>query len=726
MVLFLLISFSMLLFKDTLGISQRCQEDEESSNVTTGSPYAPSGLICFREWSEENKPFNCTWKRGKDLSGYRLCYCCDTCKTCRSFEVGNKTSYIVERDNLYMNKNLTFWVETVNGNTKMKSEKLYVVPEQAEIKLKTLSIKEVNLRRSAGLLILSWAKPRVKRIFNEIRYQIKGTTEWKQINCSSSEQKTYENCTILLDKPSPYYLQIRRIHQNIWSEWSDFAFIPAAITESLDLQWTLAKKQPCPGRRMINLKWKAPSDVKVAGYKLTFEWTINMTGYSTKQKNTTYHTMISLAACKVSIFAFNRGSTSPTETILIPAAQPEGIPDLNLTAVDNHTLKASWIPHNVSFYCAFLELVSTETIQHRTCQLMKHQQFRRKTGRHQSTELEFGGLEPQRHYRLTIHAKDSKKNGCYNCYSKIGYTIGSATACTQEYPPTHGPMMVNVTNIMKSSVFLTWKGLSLEECQGSLEKYLILYTNSWNHTHTASVSASKLNYTLVNLNASTLYTVQICGVTTAGQGAKTIRTFQTRDFDHSEFIAIIVATSFCVMLAVFAVVSLCYFSYKRTERMVCPTVPDPVNSLAVKSIHTSDHISQWEACSAEEDVTDVLLAVISLQNDTISPAEPATGDTVPMTEDGESAGDSDSLGFGSDSAFEYRRQMGCPLGLEEDCSSEAGVDVQSPALKTCRVCPLARFHSGSGLNLSGNMISLLSIYNQTLVEEESARSSVDS
>ncbi|XP_059847283.1 interleukin-12 receptor subunit beta-1-like [Hypanus sabinus] len=724
MVLFLLMSFSTLLFRDILGTitSQRCQEDEESSNVTTGSPYAPSGLICYREWKKDNKLFNCTWRRGKDLSEYRLCYCCDTCKTCRSFEVGNKTSYIVERDNLYMNKNLTFWVETANGNSKMKSEKLYVVPEQAEIKYKPLSIKKVNLARSAGLLTLSWAKSEKKRIFNEIRYQSKDAREWKQVNCSSSELKAYENCTILLDEPSTYKLQIRMIHQNIWSEWSNVAYIPAAITESLGLRWRLDNKQHCPGRRRIKLEWQAPRGVKAVGYNLTFEWANNMTGYSIKWQNTSYQTTISLAAYKVSIFAFNKVSTSPAETILIPAARPEDIPDLNLTAVDNHTLKGSWIPHKVNFYCAFLELVSTGIMQHRICQSVKHQEFRKKTGHHQPTEVVFSDLEPQRRYRLTVHAKDSKKS---DCHSKAGHTIGSATACTQEYPPTHGPMMVNVTNIMKSSVFLQWKGISLGECQGTLLKYLIIYTNGWNHTYTASVNAWKLNYTLVNLNASTLYTVQICGVTTAGQGAKTIRTFQTRDYDHSEFMAITVATSFFVMLAVFAVVSLCYFSYKRTERMVCPTVPDPVNSLAVKSIHISNHISQWEACSAEEDVTDVLVAVISLQNDTILSGEPATGDTVPMTEDAGSAGDGDSLGFGSDSAFEYRRQMGSPLDLEEDCSSEADVGVQSPVPETGRVCPLARLHSGSRLNLSGNMISLLSIYNQTPAEEEPARSSVD-
>ncbi|XP_051893786.1 interleukin-12 receptor subunit beta-1-like isoform X2 [Pristis pectinata] len=726
MILFLLISFSMLLFRDTLGTltTQHCQEDEESSSVNTGNPNAPSGLTCYTQWRKEDKQFQCTWKRGKDPAEYRLCYCCDTCKICRSFAVGRNTSYIVQRNDLYLNKNLTFWVETANGNTKVKSAKLYVVPQTA-IKYKPPSLQKVKLKRSADLLTISWKKPEMKRIFNEIRYRRNDSEEWKQINCSSSESKTHENCRILLDQSSAYQLQIRRILQNIWSKWSGTVFIPAVITERLGLQWRLVDEhQHCPGKRKIELKWKPPTgpDVNVTGYNLTFQPITNMTGYSNNQKNKRYQTMISLAPYKVSIVAFNSVSTSPAETITIPAAQPEDTPGLNLTAVDNRTLKASWIPHNVSFYCAVLELVSTETTQQNKC----HLELKKKKGHHHSTEMKFMGLEPQRRYRLTIYARDSKEGN--ECYSQTGYTFGSVTACTQEHPPTHAPTMVNVTNIMKSSVFLRWKGISLGECQGTLEKYLIIYTDSWNHTHTASVNASNLNFTLMNLNASTLYTVQICAVTSAGQGAKTIRTFQTKDYDRSEFIAIIVATSFFVMLSVFVVVSLCYFSFKRTERMVCPTVPDPVNSLAVKSMHVSNHISQWEACTADEDVMDVLLVMVGLQSDTASPRKPATGDAVPMTEGGESLSDNNSLGFESDSAFEYKRQMGCPLGLEEDCGSETGLDVQletqTPLLETCHISPLPQTYSGSGLNLCGNVISLLSVYDQTLAEQEPARSNV--
>ncbi|XP_069783862.1 interleukin-12 receptor subunit beta-1-like isoform X2 [Narcine bancroftii] len=724
MVLFLLLPFSMLLFRDTLGTlsTQPCKEDDQSSSAITGTPNAPSGLMCYRHWKGD-KPFQCTWNRGKDLAEYQLCYCCDTCKICRSFVVGNETSYIVPRDDLYLNKNLTFWVETIGGHRKVKSAKLYVVPETT-IKYEPLSNKEIKLRRSANFLTLRWNKPE-NMTFNEIRYRKKSSQKWNKINCSSSERKTHENCTIQLDSSSAHQIQIRRILQDIWSEWSSITFIPAAITKKLDLQWRFIDEyQCCPGKRMVELMWQplTEPDVKVMGYKLTFRPMINATNYCIKVRNaTSYKTLISLASYKVSIVAYNRAGTSPTETITIPAAQHSETPDLNLTAVDNRTLRVSWIPRSFNFYCAFLEQVSTRTVQHHRCQSIKHLGFKQKKGHHRSTVMEFVGLEPLRRYRLTIYANDSKERN--KCHKKFNYVIDFASACTQEEPPTHGPSVVNVTNIMKSSVSLQWKKIALGECQGILEKYRIIYTDIQNHTHTVSVNSSVLNFTLTNLNASTLYTVQICGVTTVGQGAKIVRTFQTKEYDPSELMAIIVATSFIVMLAVFTVFSLCYLGFKRTKRMVCPTVPDPVNSLAVKSMHFSDHISQWEVCSTDEDVTDVLLVIASLQSDVASPSETATDDALSMREDSNSLSDTNSLGFGSNSGFEYRRQMGCSFGLEEDCSSETGGDMQletqSPGLETCHICPLGpEIYSDSGLNLGGNMISLLSVYDQMLGDHE--------
>ncbi|XP_032903185.1 uncharacterized protein LOC116989693 [Amblyraja radiata] len=458
---------------------------------------------------------------------------------------------------------------------------------------------------------------------------------------------------------------------------------------------------------------------------------------SEELNQTSYKTTLSLAPYKVSVVALNRVGTSPPQTIAIAAGQHQGPPNLNLSVVDNHTLRASWSDRSTSFYCAILELVSTETIQHNRCLSIKHQERKKNNGLPKSTgpqgtadarTMEFVGLEPLRRYRLTVYIKDLKEKK--KCRGKTGSTIGSVTACTQEQPPAQGPSVVNVTSIMKSSTFITWKGISLGECEGVLQKYLIIYTDGRNHTHTASVNASTMNFTLTNLNASTLYTVKVCGVSSVGQGAGTVRTFHT-DYDRSEPVAITVATSLSVMFGVFMMVSLCYLSIKRIKRMICPVVADPINSLAVKPMPISDYVSQWETCSADEDVMDALLVMVMAQHGAPSPDVPAAGCTEPVTEGSGSVGDSDSLGFGSGSTFAYRRQTGGPSAPETQCGADDCVDEQTegqgPALEPAHLPPWdPQPCPDSGLNPCGNMISLLSVYDQTVVEQDPAGSHVHS
>ncbi|XP_072340029.1 interleukin-6 receptor subunit beta-like [Scyliorhinus torazame] len=282
--------------------------------------------------------------------------------------------------------------------------------------------------------------------------------------------------------------------------------------------------------RSLMKQLKLPStepNVGVTSYSLIFQPALDKSSFTQKlHNNSTYQTAISLAPYNISIVAFNKVGASQTETVTIPAAPPEGTPRLNITVQNNRTLKALWIEHNVRFYCIILELVSVGILSN-TCQPRKQLRTKNERGMLQKV---FEGLEPLKRYQVTVHTNSTKESS--GCQSMSGYTIGSGAICTQEQPPIHGPSKVSVTNIRKNSIVLEWDELSLGQCQGSMQNYLIIYRDRRNHTHTATVNSSTLSFTLLNLNSSTLYTVEICGVTTVGIGAKTLRNFQTRDYGN--------------------------------------------------------------------------------------------------------------------------------------------------------------------------------------------------
>ncbi|XP_043576632.1 uncharacterized protein LOC122565067 [Chiloscyllium plagiosum] len=454
---------------------------------------------------------------------------------------------------------------------------------------------------------------------------------------------------------------------------------------------------------------------KVNGYSLIFQPALNQTSFTLVLRNKSmYQTAISLAPYNISIIAFNRAGTSCMESIFIPAAPPEETPFLNVTVINNQTLKASWTHHEAKFYCIVLELVKVRILSN-SCQPRRELKIKSKTGMFQKV---FEGLQPLRFYRVTVHTNGFRKRK--GCQSVGGYTIGSGSACTQQLPPTHGPRKVNVTNIRKHSALLEWKEMPLEQCQGSMQKYLIIYRDHWNHTHTASVNSSTLSFTLLSLNASSLYTVEICAVTTAGIGANTLRNFQTKEYDGNELTVIVVVTAICVMFGVFAIAAVCQYSIKRSKRIIFPKIPDPVNSLVVKSFHNHPSTKLWASSSDDQDVADVLVVMVTVQSDTTTASvnEKDEDELISLGE-GEIC---PSYSSGSNTPFQYRRQMGTTMGMDDDLCSESefkqNLETEATELINSKFHHLCLpSYTASAPNLCTN-ISLLAMYDQNVSKEE--------
>ncbi|GCB75016.1 hypothetical protein scyTo_0020307, partial [Scyliorhinus torazame] len=311
---------------------------------------------------------------------------CDTCKKHRSFLAGNESWYIVPRNNFYLEKNLTFWVEATAGGSRVRSKKLYIVPKNS-VRYNAPRRKDIELARSSGILTLTWENPEVRKIDNQIRYRRLASGKWNQVQ-----------------------------HR---------------------VRYRVKVPRHCPHQTLPGQVRHGPStepNVGVTSYSLIFQPALDKSSFTQKlHNNSTYQTAISLAPYNISIVAFNKVGASQTETVTIPAAPPEGTPRLNITVQNNRTLKALWIEHNVRFYCIILELVSVGILSN-TCQPRKQLRTKNERGMLQKV---FEGLEPLKLYQVTVHTNSTKESS--GCQSMSGYTIGSGAICTQEQPPIHGP-----------------------------------------------------------------------------------------------------------------------------------------------------------------------------------------------------------------------------------------------------------------------------------------------
>ncbi|GCC37493.1 hypothetical protein chiPu_0015997 [Chiloscyllium punctatum] len=357
---------------------------------------------------------------------------------------------------------------------------------------------------------------------------------------------------------------------------------------------------------------------KVNGYSLIFQPALNRTSFTLVLRNKSMHqAAISLAPYNISIIAFNRAGTSCMESIFIPAAPPEETPFLNVTVINNQTLKASWTHHEAKFYCIVLELVKVRILSN-SCQPRKELKIKSKTGMFQKV---FEGLQPLRFYRVTVHTNGfQKRNGCQ---SVGGYTIGSGSACTQQ-------------------------------------------------------------------------------------------------LDGNELTVIVVVTAICVMFGVFVIAAVCQYSIKRSKRIIFPKIPDPVNSLVVKSFHNHPNTKLWASSSDDQDVADVLVVMVTVQSDTT---------TASVNENDEdeliSLGEGEicpSYSSGSNTPFQYRRQMGTTMGMDDDLCSESefkqNLEIEATELINSDFQHLCLpSYTASAPNLCTN-ISLLAMYNQNVSKEE--------
>ncbi|OXB55697.1 hypothetical protein ASZ78_000734 [Callipepla squamata] len=192
-------------------------------------------------------------------------------------------------------------------------------------------------------------------------------------------------------------------------------------------------------------------------------------------------------------------------------------------------------------------------------------------GNIQGTYLK-GDIKPFKCYLITV----------YPLYADGQGSGQSVKAYLQQDRPSKGPT-VQTKKVGKAEAVLTWNHLTVDEQNGFIRSYTILYKTVDGNETAVSVDPSKTEYTLSSLTSDTLYTVRMMAYTDEGGRSGPDFTFTTQKFGRGEIEAIVVPVCLAFLLIVLLGVLFCFNKRDLIKKHIWPNVPDPSKS----------NIAQW-------------------------------------------------------------------------------------------------------------------------------------
>ncbi|XP_058019215.1 interleukin-12 receptor subunit beta-1 isoform X2 [Ahaetulla prasina] len=543
---------------------------------------APQNLICYKPCCEAAFLclMNCSWEVGCKEDVKHTLHLRDQAEgEISTFEVGDRTHFIFNTDTVYAQRNFTVWVESVPRNSSPQVSKNY-----------TLLIKEatINISRSKGILTLKWpGSSTCRSTLSEVRMRQFSQINWTLGNCSSDD--TTEElivATCHLEKNIRYEVQVRYRTDHWsshWSSWSEILFVPYEILRSPTVNYTVESLGK-EGQRNVTLQWARPSvEEGAVSYYLTFVMLACkqcFSGFkkysSTVNSTTSYHTALSAAEYNISLVAFNKVGHSPAYSFKLPPEQNAvlGPNFLNVNLSGRHyTLK--WEGDKDFDHFCFEAQPLGENLPKEDCM------------RHDNTYLVTGEIESNKCYRFAVY-KYIKSWNIYT-WTTFGYTYLFHRNASLE-----DAIHVNVTNQTANSAVIQWKPpRPLSDCPGLLKKYIICcQKEQYGNITYYDVNVSQTRYTIQNLQPDTFYLVGIW-VSTANSkdNCKTFYRFLTKAPDPKQLPLVLSFLFMGILGGILFVTTIFYLGKKRMKKSLCPALPDPANTDAVK-FHTTAETGQ--------------------------------------------------------------------------------------------------------------------------------------
>ncbi|NWY64653.1 IL6RB protein, partial [Erithacus rubecula] len=548
--------------------------------VTVGlAPEKPKNLSCIvHQMSRFTYVMTCTWDPGRHTfldTQFRLRYRWpeEIFPDCIPKDVNN--SCTVTDIQFFVNTEI--WVEATNVLGKAESDPLVVDPINI---VKPLSPQNVSV--SSGLLptILklsweNWISNAVMTLKFNIRYRIVDDTDWMEVPSEDTASPRTSFSVQGLRPYTEYVFSIRCMKEDGVGYWSDWSEEKTGITtEDLPSKgppiWRIIDKSHSPACWTVHLIWKALKPFEANGVILQYEVTVrDKSSLSSPVKkynvtSTNYTLQLQEGTYEVTLIARNSVGVSPPSVLLIPASNSKA-PVKNLRTLPKHDkLWVGWTAPNSYVLRYVIEwcLVSSSS----DCII----EWQIAPGDVQGVELK--GIKPFKCYLITV----------YPLYADGQGTGQSVKAYLKQDRPSKGPT-VQTKKVGKAEAVLTWNHLTVEEQNGFIRNYTILYKTIDGNETVVTVDPSKTEYTLSSLASDTLYTVRMMASTDNGSRTGPDFTFTTQKFGKGEIEAIVVPVCLAFLLIVLLGVLFCFNKRDLIKKHIWPIVPDPSKS----------NIAQW-------------------------------------------------------------------------------------------------------------------------------------
>ncbi|XP_025066114.1 interleukin-12 receptor subunit beta-1 [Alligator sinensis] len=422
-------------------------------------------LLCYRRCNRCD--LHCSWTATAPLGNatYRFKYCYHSIKNYCTAVEASTMHYTLPFRKLYLLKNFTAWAELGSGDRTWRTRNITLQLENA-IKLdpppSKISFSKVN---GTLRLQLPRAEERAGKavvLRREVRHRQGKDTTWTLVECETQEDDNKESkdeaVTCDLGQTAALELQIRHktLHwSSTWSDWSQIILVPAELVERPRASYTLGRLGQS-GRRNLTLQWQKASEEQG---NVTYTVAVRMltcgcgepAAKITLQDVVELNLALSGAEYSISLSAANAAGCGPAWPLHIPPDPDTEISFLAVSAAGTNTTVQWAAKANGTFYCIEKQLLGDNR---RPADCIQKPFV--ETG----TYTETGVLEPRRCYRIAIHGQGPGRS--WATFAATYHFTGTATL--------DGLLHITVT---EASASLQWQELPLARCPGALQKYVV-------------------------------------------------------------------------------------------------------------------------------------------------------------------------------------------------------------------------------------------------------------
>nr|XP_006139624.1 interleukin-6 receptor subunit beta isoform X2 [Pelodiscus sinensis] len=549
--------------------------------VTVGlPPEKPENLSCIvNQMSKSKFIMTCTWNPGRDTflaTDFRLKsqWPQETLPDCMPQGVNNSCN----TSNVQFFVNLEVWVEAKNALGKAESEPIDFDPVDIVKPLPPHNLI-VSSEDLPTVLKLSWDNQietfEMELKFN-IRYRMSDSPDWMEVPPEDTESHRTSFTVQSLKPYTKYVFSLRCMKKDGMGFWSDWSKEKSGVTSEAKPSkgpalWRKIDMFHSPNFWAVHLIWKKLDPSEANGIILRYEVTVRARSrlspspatYNVNSTNLTLN--LTNGTYEVTVTAHNKIGGSPPSFLLIPASNSKApVKDLKAFPKDGK-LWVEWkVPNNnvvkyVIEWCVVSDSSDCTT------------EWQQELGTSQGTFLK-GNIKPFKCYLITVHPLYN--NGQGNGQSTKAYL--------QQSMPAKGPT-VQTKKVGKAEAVLTWKPLRVDEQNGFIRYYTILYRTIGGNETAVNVDPSKTDYTLSSLSSDTLYMVKMKAYTDEGGTSGPEFTFTTQRFGKGEIEAIVVPVCLAFLLTILLGVLFCFNKRDLIKKHIWPNVPDPSKS----------NIAQW-------------------------------------------------------------------------------------------------------------------------------------